>query len=165
MPVLQNPRHERFARKYLELGIARWAYVEAGYKVRLPSEPGETTAADVGASRLLRSDKIARRLRELRQAVAKRQDVTEDSLLAELEQDRQLAFTARQAGAAVSATVAKAKLVGLMVQRRETGAAGEFDNWTEEQLQEFIRNGGRKQAALEAEALPALTHDSSLSKQ
>jgi hypothetical protein len=65
----------------------------------------------------------------------------------------------------MSATVAKAKLVGLMVQRRETGAAGEFDNWTEEQLREFIRNGGRKQAALEAEALPALTHDSSLSKQ
>lgn len=58
----------------------------------------------------------------------KRHEITVDTLLADLETDRQLAHTSLQSGAAVSATMAKARLLGLIVDRTERGAPGDFAN-------------------------------------
>lgn len=52
--------------------------------------------------------------------------VTVESLSAELDEARALALGERQASAAVAATTAKAKLHGLMVDRQEKGAPGDF---------------------------------------
>ncbi len=52
--------------------------------------------------------------------------VTVESLSAEFDEARALALGERQASAAVAATTAKAKLHGLMVDRTEKGAPGDF---------------------------------------
>lgn len=52
--------------------------------------------------------------------------VTVESITAELEDDRKLAQGLGQAGAALQATVAKAKLHGLLIDRKETGQPGDF---------------------------------------
>ena len=135
---LKNPRHELFARKYVELGIGRWAYHLAGYSAAMPDNPRQCSPADACASRLLKHVKVNHRIEGLRQAMAKRADVTEESILDELEQARTLALQCEQTASAVSATVAKAKLVGLMIDRKEQGKPGDFDSWTEAELRAYV---------------------------
>jgi phage terminase small subunit len=144
MGILKNPRHEAFARLYVATGIARHAYVKAGYKARLPDDPQDTGSADVCASKLLKHPKVERRVEGLRQAMAKRQDITEESILEELEQARQCALGERQSAAMVSASVAKAKLVGLMVERKEVGNAGDFQRMSEQELRDWLANNAPK---------------------
>jgi len=52
--------------------------------------------------------------------------VSIESLANELEEDRALARSLGQAGAAIQATTLKAKLFGLLVDRKESGAPGDF---------------------------------------
>jgi hypothetical protein len=54
--------------------------------------------------------------------------------LAELERARQVAEKAKNGSAMVMATLGKAKILGLIIDRREVGEAGAFDNMTDEQL-------------------------------
>jgi hypothetical protein len=61
---------------------------------------------------------------------------TRDMLLSELEEARKLALKRGQASAAVAATMGKAKICGLIIDRREVGDVGKFDSWTNEQLVE-----------------------------
>jgi len=70
---------------------------------------------------------------------AKRHEITQDTLLEELEQARQSALTNNQASAAVAASMGKAKLCGMLVERKETGKPGDFDNMTVEELRAFIQ--------------------------
>lgn len=122
MPRLINPRHERFAREYMKCGIASKAYVLA--------ECGRATGANLRsiASRLSTSVNVQARLAELRAMTTKRHEITVDSLLADLEADRGLAHSEGQGSAAVQATMAKARLLGLIVDRKETGKPGEFES-------------------------------------
>lgn len=70
---------------------------------------------DVKASQMMAKDKIAVRVRNLRDNIAKNAAITVESLLNELEEARQAALSAEtvQSSAAVSATMSKAKLLGL----------------------------------------------------
>lgn len=52
--------------------------------------------------------------------------VTVESLMDDLRQDRDLARNLGQPGAALQATQLMAKLVGLLVDRKESGAPGDF---------------------------------------
>ena len=70
---------------------------------------------------------------------AKRHEISEDSLLEELEQARLAALENQQAGAAVAATMGKAKLCGMLVERKETGKPGDFDNMSIEELRAFLK--------------------------
>ena len=56
------------------------------------------------------------------------------SLLSELEDARLLALKLGQASAAVAATMGKAKITGHIIDRREVGDAGAFDDMTDEEL-------------------------------
>ena len=161
---LRNPRHEAFARHYVRLGVARRAYVEAGYQSRMPVELTECGPVDACASRLLKHAKVESRIERLRQAMAKRSDVTEESLLDELEEARIVSRDNGQGAAMTSASVAKAKLVGLMVDRKEIGDAGEFQRMTEQELREYIK-GNDMPAPIGPESLPAPTHPGSKSEQ
>lgn len=88
------------------------AYEEAGYDAR-------NNAAEANASRLLRNAKVAARLAELQRQAAERAIVTIESIARQLDEDRQLARELGQAGAAVSATMSKAKIYGLVTDRHE----------------------------------------------
>jgi pyruvoyl-dependent arginine decarboxylase (PvlArgDC) len=87
---------------------------------------------------LFKNAQIQARVREIAATAAKRNEVTEDSLIEELEQARLAALEAEQASAAVAATMGKAKVWGLLVERKETGKPGDFDNMTVEELKAFI---------------------------
>lgn len=106
----------------MRCGVASRAYELAGYQ--------STTrgALDANASRLIRHDKVKARLAELHNMTAKRHEITVDTLLADLETDRALAHCEGQGSAAVQATMAKARLLGLIVDRKETGKPGEFES-------------------------------------
>lgn len=108
MPVLLNQRHETFAQALAKGKTATEAYTQAGYR-------GDRTAA----SRLSTKVNIRARVDELQVKVAKKVEITVESLAAELEEARALAIGEKQTSAAVSATMGKAKLFGLGVENRK----------------------------------------------
>ena len=123
MPVLRNPRHEKFAQEIAKAKTATAAMAAAGY-----SDPRNST-------RLTKNDEIRCRIEELKERGAARAEVSVASLLAELEiATRVLALKLGQASAAVQCSMGKAKILGLIIDRREVGDAGAFDDMTDEEL-------------------------------
>lgn len=108
MPVLSNPRHERFAQALAKGKTATEAYTEAGYR-------GDRTAA----SRLSTNVNVVARVTELQAKTVKKVEITVESLALELEEARALALNEKQTSAAVSATMGKAKLFGLGSETRK----------------------------------------------
>ena len=77
MPILQNARHEAFARAIVEGKSARAAYRAAGYQAK-------DAAVDAAASRLLRNAKVAARTAELKGDAARASTITAARVLDEL---------------------------------------------------------------------------------
>lgn len=113
--MLLNARQEAFCRCLVEGVPASRAYEQAGYDAR-------NNAAEVNASRLLRNAKVAKRLRELQVDAAHKAAVTAETVAAELDAAYKLAFANRQAAACVAASMGKARLYGLIVDRQELRA-------------------------------------------
>lgn len=124
MPVLRNSRHEKFAQEMAKAKTATAAMAAAGY-----SDPRNST-------RLTKNDEIRRRIEELKERGAARAEVTVASLLGELEEARLLALKLGQASAAAQCSMGKAKITGHIIDRREVGNVGAFDDLTDEQLVE-----------------------------
>lgn len=103
-------QQEKFCRVFVETGNASEAYRQS-YK----SDRKNANTIAVDASRLLDKPNVNRRIAMLRETHAKRHNVTVDSLVAELEQIKQIALSAEtpQSSAAVAAVMGKAKLTGL----------------------------------------------------
>jgi phage terminase small subunit len=114
---MDRPRKRRFTDKmeafclvYMETNNASEAY-RRSYNV---TNMAEKTAARESWI-VLQKPQVQARIAELREAVMDRHQITVDSLLAELEEARTAALSAEtpQTSAAVSATMGKAKLLGL----------------------------------------------------
>lgn len=91
------------------------------------SQKWKPTVVAVKSCELFGRDHVAARVAELQEKNAKRNQITVDTLLAELEENRQAALCAEtpQAAAATAATMGKAKLLGLDKQIIEhTGPGG-----------------------------------------
>jgi phage terminase small subunit len=108
MPILKNPRHERFAQALAKGMTADEAYQEAGYK---PSRPN--------ASRLRAIENVSARIVEIQGKAANRAELTIERLIAYLEEARAIALASSQPGAVVSAVKEMGILTGLRVERRE----------------------------------------------
>lgn len=107
MPVLPNQRHEAFAQALAKGKSAIDAHKIAGYK------------PDRGAaSRLSAKVNIRARVEELLNRGAKKVEVTIESLSAELDEARGIAKTEKQPSAMVTATLGKAKLFGLIIDKK-----------------------------------------------
>jgi hypothetical protein len=119
---LKNPRHEQFAREYVRTGIGAEAYRRVYPRIN----PIET--AKRNAYRLRTYAHVDERIQELRQAMAKRADITEDKILTDYQEALALAKKQEKPDSMVNAATAQAKLVGLLRDRVETGNAGDFDN-------------------------------------
>ena len=113
--VKLTPKQAAFCCAYIETGNASEAYRQSYNTAKMKPETVNRTA-----KQLLDNRKIAARLDELREEHAKRHEITVDTLVAELEEARKLAFETDKAAAAVSATMGKAKLLGLVVEKQET---------------------------------------------
>lgn len=131
MSVLPNARHESFAQALAKGKTQDEAYQIAGYK---PSRHH--------ASRLATKGNVVARVAELQGRVAKKVEVTIESLYGELEEARGIAIKEKQSSAAVSATMGKAKLAGLIVDKHKlsgtlqviTITAKQLDTLTEDEL-------------------------------
>lgn len=114
MPVLSNPRHERFAQELAKGKTATDAYVLAGYK---PNQPN--------AARLILNDMVSARLAELQERAAIKAITTTADIARQLDEDRELARAEKQVSAAVSASMGKAKVLGLITDKHtHTGPDG-----------------------------------------
>jgi len=135
MSALENRRHEVFAREMAFGAAAAEAYRHAGY-----ASTGATVEAS--AMRLAANPEVTRRIAEIaaegqappaatetaegpgaRSALpapcaepASSGEVTVESILSELEQARQLALAKKLPAPAITATLSKAKIAGLMAE-------------------------------------------------
>ena len=103
-----TPKQENFCLAYLETGNASEAYRRSYNAQNMKPE-----SINVNACKLLSDAKIAQRLEELRAPIIAKAQLTVEDLLAELEEARQLALETESPAPAVSATMGKAKLLGL----------------------------------------------------
>ena len=111
-----TPKQEQFARLYVETGNASEAYRQA---YNADNMKPETVTNE--AYKLLQTPDISAMVDDLKAEARQRHAVTVDDLLHELEQARAAALTAPtpQSSAAVSATMGKAKMLGLLVDKAE----------------------------------------------
>ena len=130
-------KQEKFCMVYVETGNASEAYRQA-----YNAENMKEASINVNASKLLADAKISLRIKELKSGHAKRHELTIDDLVDELEEARQAALLAEspQSSAAVSATMGKAKLLGLVVDKSDVKISS-VKELTNEQLA-IIAAGG-----------------------
>lgn len=107
-----TPKQEAFCLAYIETGNASEAYRRAGYSTNATAK-----TINEAASRLLADSKISARVASVQQIAAERALVSVLSLTEELEEARALALAEGQPSAAVSASMGKAKLHGLLTDK------------------------------------------------
>ena len=113
-------KQEKFANIYIELGNASEAYRQSYNCEKMKPE-----SVNIKAFELLNNGKVTLRVDELRNELAKRHDITKDTLIIELEEARQMAKDTAKASSMVSATMGKARILGLDKQVIEhTGTNG-----------------------------------------
>jgi hypothetical protein len=108
MPIISNPRHEKFAQVLAEGKPATEAYQIAGYAPN-----------DGNCIRLKGNERVGSRVAELQAAGAERAEVTLEGLIAEASEIKNKAMARGNYSAAVSALVVKAKLSGHWLDRAE----------------------------------------------
>lgn len=116
-------KQEDFCLAYIEVKNASEAFRRA-YKPKTTN----TTSINRLAKKLLDNVKVMARVTELRASALKRHQITVDDLLDELDENRKAALGAEtvQSAAATTATMAKAKLLGLLTDKVEhTGRDGQ----------------------------------------
>lgn len=111
-----TPKQEAFALAYVETGNASEAYRRSYNAENMKPETVNRTAKEQ-----LDNPKIAARLAELKAAHVERHEVTVDDLIRELEEARTIAMAGerQQPAAMVAASMGKAKLLGLIVDKAE----------------------------------------------
>ena len=102
-----TPKQELFAQAYIETGNASEAYKRA-YDTQ-----ANANTINRKASQLLKHPEVIKLLADLQAIHRQRHTITIDDILQELEQSRLLALENIQCSAAISATMSKAKLLGL----------------------------------------------------
>jgi hypothetical protein len=114
MGALSNHKHELFAQELAKGKTSDEAYVAAGYKANRGN-----------AATLKANQSVLDRVQELLNRGAIRAEVTIASILAELEEARALANEIKQPSPMVAASMGKAKIAGLLIERTEhTGKDG-----------------------------------------
>lgn len=115
-------RKEMFVSGILEGKNGAEAAIAAGY---CPSNPGH---AKHRAYDLLHNDPwVIAELDKRREAMRRANAITVDSMFQQLDEDRAFAIETSNATAAVRASELKAKLAGLLVERRDTRMVGGFN--------------------------------------
>lgn len=127
MPALKNERYEFFVREYIKLGAENSTEAYRRTARKFGRKLTHWNSAAVIGGRLVKRAPIKRRIQELRQQMIKRHDITIDKILNDYAEAMTLARSQGRADQLIAGATAQAKLVGLLRDRVETGAAGEFD--------------------------------------
>lgn len=134
-----TPKMEAFVQAYFETGNASEAYRRAYDAQNMKPE-----SIHVRACELLKHSKVAVRVKEIRAKAFERSALTAQTILDELEQARLLALSLEQPAAMVAASLGRAKVGGLIVERRENGGPGDFAKMSDEELVEHAKALGKK---------------------
>ncbi len=118
-----TPKRELFCREYLVDLNQKAAAERAGFK-----QP------QVKGAQLMAVPEVQARIAELQAEVAVRNEITVDSILQQLQDDRLLARELKQTSAAVSADIAMAKMSGNWVDRFEMTDAKKSDEQLADEL-------------------------------
>ena len=114
MPALHNAKHELFAQARASGKGPSDAYVAAGFKLNSGN-----------AGRLDRMPEVQARVAEILGKAAERAILTIYDIADQLDEDRKFARELEKPSAAVSATMGKARVLGLLVDKHEhTGKDG-----------------------------------------
>lgn len=110
-------REEAFALLYIQSRSVTESYmrVYAGHTKAAASRHRAVAAA----SRILGKPNVAKRIRELEEVARRKRETTVETIIDELEIARKAALSAGQVAAAVSATMGKAKVAGLIVDKQQ----------------------------------------------
>ena len=111
----KQQRYDRFVSEMLVDGNVTRSAKAAGYS--------EKTAYSQG-HRLLKNVEIANAIKAGQKDIAKRNGLTIDDILDELEEARKIAQTEGKGAPMVAASMGKAKLLGLIVDKAETKTEG-----------------------------------------
>jgi hypothetical protein len=140
MPLLDNPRYERFAQLCAQGVLQTDAYVQAGFE----SEGAD--AISTNSSRLAGRPEVRARRDELLERAAKRAELRISDVTEMLMQDRALARSLGQPSASIRAAELLGKQLGMFVDRKEikTGNLddldpGQLDRITEAAIAESAR--------------------------
>lgn len=108
-------KQEAFCQYYLQKASGYEAY-----KLAYDVQPGtKAVSVRVSASKLLKEPHIQYRIEQLREKLRKRRDLQLDDIMAELDENRDLALKEKQASAATMATMGKAKVAGFLIDKMQ----------------------------------------------
>ena len=123
--LLKKPRQELFVREYIKASLngenASVAYARV-YK------PKGFNCAAAGAWRILQKPHVKRRIREMRMDIKRKADISFEKILTDYQYALNLAKVKEEPASIIAAAREQAKLVGLLIDRKEIGAAGDFEN-------------------------------------
>lgn len=109
---LKNDRHEKFAQNLAEGMTIDAAYSKAGFKANRGN-----------AARLNANESVRARVASLQAEAAREVVTTAQDIARQLDEDREFAKSVQAAGAMVAASMGKAKVLGLIVDKTQhTGA-------------------------------------------
>ncbi len=137
MPVLKDPREEKYCQLRAQGLILEEAYEKAGWKRHRGN-----------AARMSAREPIKARIAEILAAAAQATGITIERVTHDL---LRIAAKAEALGSAPGLAVSRAAIVdaaninGLVIDRREIGAPGEFGRMDDEELRDFI--AGRASSA------------------
>lgn len=106
MPALTNAKHERFAQALAKGETSDGAYIAAGF-----------SANRGNAARLNANESVRKRVSELQDKAAEKVETTIADIVAQLDEDRAFAIKCEAAAAAIAATMGKAKVLGLIIDK------------------------------------------------
>jgi hypothetical protein len=153
MPVLKNAKYELFCQHIASGRDLEEAYADAGFVKGHRGNPSRLRHKTEVDSRI--TELLSKRARKLLEKDAAEIEYTREVLLAELENARSVAEKAKNGSAMAMATLGKAKILGLIIDRREVGEVGAFDNMTDEEL---VQEAKKRAAALGLSPDPKLVN-------
>lgn len=140
MAPLTNLKHETFVRALVRMQLEgirggdmpKWhgrgyGYIWRAYKEAYPHCTKHTCLL-ANSARLHRKPFIQERIREVTKRMLNRMDITEERILTQYQDAYDMAAQQGKTADMISASTAQAKLVGLLRDRIEAGAPGDFDN-------------------------------------
>lgn len=127
MGMLRNIRHEHFCRELVRTG-GNGAEAYRRVVNRFPNRAVRNPKSfKVIATNIRKRPEVRRRELELKSIMAKKSDITLDKLLTDCQEAIAMAKAQAKPNDLVNAAMAQAKLVGLLRDRVEAGAPGDFD--------------------------------------
>ena len=111
-----TPKQERFAQAVVEMSGA----LSKAYRDAYGTENMSDESVKANAWKLAHEHAgVGSRIGQLKARALRRHDVSVDTITIELDENRAVALEERAAGAAVQATMGKAKLHGLLIDKKE----------------------------------------------